>query len=149
MSEFSFQITVDCAVPDTMAKFWAEALRYDLQEPPPPHESWRDYWIAAGHDPDDDFGDGYDAIVDPAGFGPRVWVQQVPETKSIKNRLHFDLLVGGGRTVPLENRKQRVHAEADRLTALGATVRHVMDNSESNPYAIAMSDPEGNEFDIV
>ena len=58
MSDTSFQITVDCADPDAMARFWAEALRYELQGPPPPHATWRDYWIAAGHDPDDDFDDG-------------------------------------------------------------------------------------------
>ncbi len=149
MSDTSFQITVDCADPDAMARFWAEALRYELQGPPPPHATWRDYWIAAGHDPDDDFDDGYDAIVDPTGQGPRVWFQQVPEAKSIKNRLHFDLLVGGGRAVPLDERKQRVHAESDRLVALGATVRRILDNSEFNHYAIAMNDPDGNEFDIV
>ena len=149
MSEPTFQITVDCANPDAMARFWAEALHYELQGPPPPHTTWREYWISVGHDDDDMLDDGYDAIVDPGGSRPRVWFQQVPEAKSIKNRLHFDLLVGGGRSVPLEDRKQRVHAEADRLTALGAKVLRVMDNSEYNHYAIAMHDIEGNEFDIV
>lgn len=55
-------------------------------------------------------------------------VQLVPEAKSVKNRVHLDLLA-----VDLE-------AEIRRLTSLGATVqaRHT-DN-------IALADPEGNEF---
>ncbi len=148
IAQTSLQVTVDCADPDAQARFWASALRYELQGPPPPHVSWRDYWISVGV-PADEVEDGFDAIVDPTGRGPRIWFQHVPEPKTAKNRLHFDLLVGGGRSVPLEERKRRVHSEADRLQVLGAAVRHVMDNSEHNHYAIAMADPEGNEFDVV
>ena len=143
-----FQITVDCTDPNTLAEFWAEALGYDLQEPPGGFGSWREYWISVGV-PEDEVEDGYDAVIDPNGEGPRIWFQQVPEAKAIKNRLHFDVLVGGGRTVPLEERKRRVHEEVERLEALGGTVRIVMDNSEHNHYAIGMDDPEGNEFDVV
>ena len=32
----------------------------------------------------------------PAGVGPRIFFQQVPEPKSIKNRVHLDVNVGGG-----------------------------------------------------
>ncbi|MGI9666006.1 MAG: VOC family protein [Acidimicrobiia bacterium] len=145
-----FQITVDCEDPDAMARFWAEGLNYTLQPPPEPFELWRDYWISVGVPADElPLTEFFDAIIDPNGEGPRVWFQEVPESKSIKNRLHFDLLVGGGRSVPLNERKQRVHAEADRLIAVGATLTRVMDNSEMNHYAVAMQDPEGNEFDIV
>jgi hypothetical protein len=148
MTEPSFQVTIDCADPDPQARFWAAALHYSLQEPPEPHPSWREYWISVGV-PDDEAEDGYDSIVDPTGRGPRMWFQQVPEGKSVKNRLHFDLLVGGAREVPLEDRRRRVDAEVDRLQALGATVRRVMDNSEHDHYAVGVSDPEGNEFDVV
>jgi hypothetical protein len=143
-----FQIAIDAHNPDIQARFWAEALHYDLQGPPEPHTNWRDYWISVGV-PESEVEDGFDAIVDPTGRGPRVWFQQVPEAKTAKNRFHLDLLVGGGRSVPLDERKARVHAEADRLATMGATLRRVMDNSAQNHYAIAMSDPEGNEFDIV
>ena len=147
-----FQLTMDASDPDRMARFWAEALHYRLQPPPAPHATWRDYWVSVGvpaEEFDDADSDLYDAVVDPNGQGPRIWFQQVPEQKTVKVRMHFDLLVGGGRTVPLDERKRRVHAEAERLEALGATVRRVMDNSEHNHYAIAMADPECNEFDIV
>ena len=147
MSAF-FQITIDCADPDRMARFWAAALRYELQRPPEGYRSWREYWVDVGV-PEEETGEGFDAIVDPEGHGPRVWFQQVPESKTVKNRLHFDVLVGGGRSVPLHRRRSRVNVEADRLEALGATVLRVMDTPEIEHYAIAMADPEGNEFDIV
>lgn len=148
MPEPEFQVTIDCADPDEQARFWAEALHYDLQEPPAPHTSWKQYWLSVGV-PEDEVEDGYDAIVDPTGRGPRIWFQQVPEEKTVKNRLHFDLLVGGGRGVPLDERKRRVDAEVARLEGLGATVRRVMDNSDYDHYAVGMSDREGNEFDVV
>lgn len=147
-----YQITIDCADPDRMARFWAEALGYLLEPPPAPHETWKAYWVSVGVPAEEFEGiedDTFDSVVDPEGNGPRMWFQQVPEAKSLKNRLHFDLLVGGGRTVPIESRVTRVHAEADRLVQLGATVRKVMDNRDQGHYAIAMLDPEGNEFDIV
>jgi hypothetical protein len=144
----TYQITVDCADPDTLARFWAPMLGYELEGPPEPHTSWKAYWISVGV-PADEVADGYDSIVDPSGARPRVWFQQVPEPKQVKNRLHFDVLVGGGRSVPLDERKRRVRTEADRASALGATKRRVIDNSAYDHFAIAMADPEGNEFDIV
>lgn len=144
----SFQITVDCADPDRMSRFWAAALHYDLQEPPEEFESWSAYWLSVGV-PEDEVDDGYDSIVDRSGLGPRIWFQRVPESKAGKNRLHFDLIVGGGRSEPLVERRARVDAEAARLTALGATDRLTMDSPEVDHYARGMCDPEGNEFDIV
>jgi hypothetical protein len=148
MPDPSFQVTIDCADPDAQARFWAEALRYDLEGPPEPHSSWREYWVSVGVS-EDDVGDGYDSITDPTGRGPRVWFQQVPEEKAVKNRVHFDLLVGGGRKVPLEERKAGVDAEVARLEGLGAAIRRVMDDPQYDHYAVGMSDPEGNEFDVV
>lgn len=70
----SYQITVDCADPDRMARFWAEALGYQLEEPPAGSATWRDYWMSVGV-PEDEVGDGYDSIVDPVGGRPRIWFQ--------------------------------------------------------------------------
>jgi hypothetical protein len=47
-----------------------------------------------------------------------------------------------------EVRKQRVDAEASRLAALGATQVAVLYQEGLDHYAVAMRDPEGNEFDI-
>lgn len=68
----------------------------------------------------DDAVDAADSVVDPAGAGPRIWFQQVPETKVVKNRLHLDLRRGGGRTVSLAERRERVLAEEARLVEAGA-----------------------------
>jgi len=78
----------------------------------------------------------------------------VPERKAIKNRLHLDIIVSGGRDltgrdVPMQTRKQRVNAEAERLAALGATIVGPVDSEGLDHYGVAMRDPEGNEFDIA
>ena len=69
--------------------------------------------------------------------------------KTTKNRWHLDVLVEGGRSNPLDVRSKQVEAEADRLVGLGASVLNTMDLHEDDHFAIAMQDPEGNEFDVV
>jgi len=91
---------------------------------------------------------GADSIVDPVGAGPRIWFQRVPEGKTIKNRLHLDIHAGGGRSVPIETRRERVDAEARRLVGLGATLVRELSEEGLDHYAVAMKDPEGNEFDV-
>lgn len=90
-----------------------------------------------------------ESIIDPAGQGPRVWFQPVPEPKITKNRLHLDLKVGGGRDVPLPTRTQRVTATVQRLTKAGATVLRTMDEPDMDHYAVVLQDPEGNEFCVT
>jgi len=97
---------------------------------------------------DEDLGAGQDCIIDPDGGGPRIWFQVVPELKTVKNRLHLDVSVGGGRAFPLETRRQQVDAEAERLAGLGASYVRVLSEAGLDHYGIAMQDPEGNEFDI-
>jgi hypothetical protein len=60
--------------------------------------------------------------------------------------VHLDLDVGGGRGVPLEERRQRVIAEAERLAAEGATRLRVLETEGMDHFGIVMQDPEGNEF---
>jgi catechol 2,3-dioxygenase-like lactoylglutathione lyase family enzyme len=139
------QVTIDCAEPARLARFWAEALGYRLEEPPDGFATWQDYWGSRGLPPEE-IEDGYDSIVDPDGVGPRIWFQPVPEPKAVKNRVHLDLGVGGGRQVPLATRRERVDAEAERLVAAGATRLRVLDGEVIGHYAVVMADPEGNEF---
>jgi hypothetical protein len=87
-------------------------------------------------------------IIDPGGRGPRIWFQVVPERKAVKNRLHLDIGVSGGRAVPIETRRHRVDAEASRLAGLGAMIVGVLNSDGLDHYGVAMIDPEGNEFDI-
>jgi hypothetical protein len=142
-----FQVVVDCADPERLARFWAEALGYVLEPVPDGFASWDDYWRSIGV-PEEELGVDADSIIDPEGSGPRVWFQIVPEAKTVKNRLHFDVRASGSRAAPLPARRQRVDAEAARLAGLGATMVQVLEAPGLDHYAVAMQDPEGNEFDI-
>jgi hypothetical protein len=97
--------------------------------------------------PEDELGLGPDCIVDPAGKGPRIWFQVVPEKKTLKNRLHLDISVSGEAN-PIETRRRLVDAEAQRLEALGPTLVRAISEDGLDHYGVAMRDPEGNEFDI-
>jgi hypothetical protein len=89
------------AEPERLARFWAAALGYVPEPPPAGFASWDQYWRSAGL-PEEDLGLGEDRIVDPAGRGPRIWFQVVPEAKTIKNRLHIDVHASGGRELPTD-----------------------------------------------
>ena len=70
------------------------------------------------------------AYVEAPGWGgPNLWFQKVPEPRTAKLRMHFDLRAPDG-----------VAAEVKRLASLGATVAH--DQGD----LVVMQDPEGNEF---
>ena len=66
---FAFVATLDCADPQRLAAFWAEALHY-----------------RAGryHHP-------YLVLSDPNRRSPELVLQKVPEPKQGKNRMHLDL----------------------------------------------------------
>jgi hypothetical protein len=144
-----FQITVDCADRDRQARFWASALGYKAQDPPAGFTDWRAYWLSVGI-PDDEISDIVDTIVDPAGHGPQIWFQEVPEGKTVKNRLHLDVDASGrisGRKLPIEQIRHQVDATVERLTALGAKTSSVADFDDY--YCVVMHDPEGNEFCVA
>lgn len=82
------------------------------------------------------------------GEGPSIWFHSVPEQKSIKNRIHIDGNASGGRDAPLHTRRERVEAQAARLVSLGATTCKRPSRRAWNHHAVALTDPEGNEFDI-
>jgi len=132
-----FQITIDCDDADCMASFWAAALGYEVEPPPAGYLSWEDF-LRANDLPLPPSG-SISAIVDPDGVGPRVLFLRVPEAKSIKNRLHFDI-----RTDRTDDGKR---AKIEQLSAAGATeVRRV---DEHGGWWMVMSDPEGNEFCVT
>jgi hypothetical protein len=142
-----FQLVIDCADPDRLARFWAAALGYELAPPPAGFSTWNDYYRDLGI-PEDELAAGADRISDPDGHGPNIWFQVVPANKTVKNRLHLDIHASGQRTDPLETRKQRVDAEASRLADLGATITGALQQEGLDHYAVGMRDPEDNEFDI-
>ncbi|HEX4253833.1 MAG TPA: VOC family protein [Streptosporangiaceae bacterium] len=101
-------VSFDAADALRLARFWAAALGSDVDEDSTPAK----------------------AFVEAAGWGgPNIWFNQVPEPKTAKNRVHFDLRAPGA-----------MAAEVARLEDLGATVVSV-DGSHT-----VMQDPEGNEF---
>lgn len=136
------QVTFDCADPDQLATFWAEALGYKLQDPPPGFDSWEAF-LEANAVPKD-LWNSKSAIVDPDGAGPRIFFQQVPEPKQSKNRVHLDVNAGGPPGTTAEERRSKVDAAVERLTALGA--KKLQDREEMNERYVVMQDPEGNEF---
>lgn len=137
------QVVIDCADPDGLAGFWAEALGYQKQNPPEGYASWPEFETAQGV-PQDRL-NSWHAVVDPDGAGPRLYFHRVPEAKVGKNRLHLDLNVA--REVPPEQYRDRIDGEAERLRRLGATrLRAVEEHGE---YWVTMLDPEGNEFDLM
>ena len=138
-----FQVVFDCADPDAQAHFWAEALGYRIPDPPSGFTSWED-WARAQGIPEADWNEA-SAVQDPEGSGPRLYFQRVPEGKTAKNRMHLDLNVGGGHTVPVEERRVRVGAEVARLKALGASDKRGP-IEQRDEYWVRMNDPEGNEF---
>jgi hypothetical protein len=139
-------LTIDCASPQRLAVFWAEALGYVEKPPPEGYATWED-WLEAFGVPEDEWDDGA-ALTDPEGLGPSVSFLRVPESKVVKNRVHLDLQVGGGRGEPLDVRWPKVVATVERLTAAGATViREYEQNGQ--PDHVLMADPEGNEFCVL
>ncbi|MGH2821196.1 MAG: VOC family protein [Actinomycetota bacterium] len=137
-----FQVTFDCSDPAALSRFWATALGYRLQDPPQGYDSW-EQWLAAMGIPEDRWNSA-GAVVDPEGKAPRLFFQQVPEPKTVKNRVHLDVNVGGEPGTPVEERRVRVDAEAERLLEAGATT--VGPREEHGEYWVVMQDPEGNEF---
>ena len=142
------QVVYDCADPQRLSEFYAAALRYTLQDPPEGFATW-DAFLASIGVPEEEWNDG-SAVVDPEGKGPRIYFQRMDTPKPGKNRLHLDLDASGGRKVPREERRSRIDAEVERILALGlgATRLRAIEDEGVDHYAIAMIDPEGNEFDV-
>jgi hypothetical protein len=73
-----FQLVIDCADPDLLARFWAAALAHELAPAPAGFASWNDFYRELGV-PEQELVDRADRISDPEGHGPSVWFHVVPE----------------------------------------------------------------------
>ncbi|MDQ4095950.1 MAG: VOC family protein [Actinomycetota bacterium] len=107
-------VVIDCNDFETMSAFWAAALRYVPREEPEPD------WVV---------------LCDPTGRGVNVSVQQVPERRVGKNRLHLDLYT---------DEQER---EVERLLELGARL-HRRDSEPEEDFVV-LEDPEGNLFCVI
>lgn len=139
-------ITIDCRDAGAMARFWRSALSYDEAPVPEGWTSWEAFLTAQGV-PREEWDDGA-VIAPPDGLGPTISFLKVPESKVVKNRVHLDVKVSGGRKVDPRTRERRIQAkEADLLAAGASTLRE--DRVGGNLDHLVMADPEGNEFCIV
>jgi catechol 2,3-dioxygenase-like lactoylglutathione lyase family enzyme len=107
-------VVIDCNDFPGMLAFWQEALGYVPRDAPE---------------------EGWVVLRDPAGKGVNVSLQQVPEPRAGKNRLHLDLYT------------RRPDEEVQRLLALGAT--RYPRTAEPGEDFVDLADPEGNVFCVV
>ena len=107
-------VTTDCADPKALAAFWVAALETSVV-----------FEV-----------EGFVMLAPPAGDGPALGFQRVPEERAGKNRLHLDL------GAPQGGRAQ----EVARLVELGATELGERGGDEYGLVWTTLVDPEGNEF---
>jgi hypothetical protein len=135
------QVVFDAGEP---AKFWALALGYVPEPPPPGFDTWADFGRSIGM-PEERFGD-QSAIIDPDGAGPRIFIQRVPEGKTAKNRVHLDVRVAGPE-LRGDARAAKVEEHVNRLLEAGASIAWREDDIRGK--SVVMRDPEGNEFCVA
>ncbi len=114
------EIVLDCCHAAGLARFWEAALGWRIR---PYDEAEVARLAALGRTPQTD-----PAVAIDSPDGSLVFfVQEVPEPKHVKNRMHVDI-------------RLRDQAHLDQLLRLGATVL-----SEHDGWRV-LADPEGNEF---
>jgi hypothetical protein len=147
----TFQVTFDAHDPRALSTFWRDVLGYVHPGPPgvevpegsDPLDAWEEFLARVGV-PEDQRNNA-SAIEDPAGEGPRVFFQRVPESKTAKNRVHLDVRAAPG--LQGDERMAALEAECERVVALGATrVRRFEPDPPMSLGFIVMQDPEGNEW---
>jgi predicted enzyme related to lactoylglutathione lyase len=116
MSFSVLAISFDAHNAAELAQFWAQALQRTV------NDGATDDYASVAADTD-------------SRLGPLLMFHKVPEGKTVKNRVHFDL------------EATDVLTEADRLTSLGA--KQIRSLAANNNRWISFLDPEGNEFDLV
>ncbi len=111
-------LCIDARDPASIASFWEEALG----------------WRRTHEEPDE-------VVLEPPvgspedGVAPDLLFLKVPESKTVKNRLHIDL------------RPADQQAEVERLESLGASRVSVGQGDEVT--WVVLADPEGNEFCVL
>ena len=110
-------IVIRCYEFDRMLAFWREALHYLPREP---------------------VDDGWVVLCDPAGRGPNMSLEKIPEpfeTIGRTSRVHLDLYTDDQQ------------GEVERLVGIGAS-RYPRTYSPDEDF-IVLEDPDGNRFCVV
>ena len=109
-------VVIDCSDMGRAAEFWTGVLGYVREG------------LALGH---------YLGLIPADGQGAEILLQQVPDKKQDKNRVHLDL-----RTPDLE-------PEVSRILALGAVQVTEQPLEEFGWRWHVLADPDGNEFCVI
>lgn len=139
------QIVLDCQRAHELADWWAETLGWSVE---PQDEDFIRRMIAEGHADEDDTDvhrgrlvwRGAAAVVPPEDRPdlPRLYLQEVPEPKQAKNRVHLDLRPADGTDLD----ELRAALEARGATRVG--------EGRQGPHTwVVLADPEGNEFCVA
>jgi hypothetical protein len=118
------ELAIDCADPGALARFWCSVLDYEVRDA-------EDGLITIGSPL---VPEGKDRL---GPVPPTLTFARVPEGKTVKNRVHFDV-----------NPTDRDQAEeVRRLLGLGA--RHADVGQTGEETWVTLADPEGNEFCVL
>ena len=117
------EVVIDCHRPRILAAFRCEVLGYEVID------EREDLVEIAGWHPTAE-------AVRRQGGPPTLLFVRVPESKTVKNRVHLDVS-------PIDRGRDE---EVERLLALGA--RHV-DVGQGEQSWVVLADPEGNEFCVL
>ena len=109
-------VVIDCSDVHRSAEFWTGVLGYARDG------------VATGR---------YQSLLPADGRGAEILLQQVPEAKQGKNRVHLDL------------RTRELGPELRRLESLGARVLTREPVAEAGWRWHVLADPDGNEFCVL
>lgn len=112
MRKARLDVVLDCSDPMQLMEFWRDALGYRVHYAKP----------------------ALAVLVPTDGTASPLVLQQVPEPKVGKNRMHIDVTTDD------------VESVVERLEALGARRAHDGIQSFGRTRWVTMTDPEGNEF---
>jgi catechol 2,3-dioxygenase-like lactoylglutathione lyase family enzyme len=110
-------ITFDCVDALTLVRFWEQVTGY-AEDPANPN-----------------LADDTEMLIIPPDGGAGLLFIPVPEPKSVKNRIHFDV-------VPVDATRDE---EVERLLAIGASLVDDRRQPDGKGWVV-LADPEGNEF---
>ncbi|MEU1347869.1 VOC family protein [Streptomyces sp. NPDC005795] len=118
------ELVIDCHDPERLAAFWCEVLDFKVIERAQGKVEIGS-WVPTVEE------------VRARQMPPTLVFIQVPEGKTVKNRLHLDVS-------PIDDSTDN---EVTRLLGLGAATVDV--GQGSGRSWVVMADPEGNEFDVM